>query len=645
MTKANIVIIIYLTMKFISKISGLKYFYRTLAPVLVTFIIFIYIIFFTIVPSFKNFMIEQKKYFLKNIISTSWHIIDNAYDKYLNGLISENDAKTEIIKTIESLRYGPEMKDYFWISNIGTTLIAHPYRKDLVDIETNKLKTPESIQLFEEFVKITEETGENFHFYNWQFYGDSSNIQPKIAYLKRFKPWGWIIGTGLYMDDINMELKTRISDVVFILLISTITIITMSMYSAFQTYKANKNLVFEELKLQGIFNNSPHFIGLLNTDGSFAKANRTSIDFFELGNYESDNTKIWNILESFNDKNTDLLKSIFLECLNGERRKYKTELIKNNNKVYLDIFIQPVSLSDRFIKYLLIEGNDITELVNAHNTLIEMNNELERIVKRRTEKLEKSLKDLQTAQDELVESEKLASLGNLVAGVAHEINTPLGITYTNITYINEKLHDLNDMYRENRLSKTFFEENLSVIIEALSGAIHNIDRSSKLIKSFKNVAVDQIVEEKRDFNIKEYLNEVIMSIRPTLKGTNYKINFDPEGQLMINSYPGIFLQIINNLINNSIQHGFEGRNEGNIYIAVEENDDKIIINYSDDGIGMEIEQLSRIFEPFFTTKRGRGGAGLGMNIVYNLVTKRLEGVITCKSNKSSGTVFIITFPK
>ncbi len=287
----------------------------------------------------------------------------------------------------------------------------------------------------------------------------------------------------------------------------------------------------------------------------------------------------------------------------------------------------------------MIEGNDITELINAQNTLINMNNELEKIVKRRTEKLEKSLNDLQKAQDELIESEKLAALGNLVAGVAHEINTPMGITYTNITFINEKLHDLDDMYKENRLSKSFFEDNLSTIIEALSGAIHNIERSSKLIKSFKNVAVDQIVEEKRDFNIIEYLNEVIMSIRPTFKGTNFIINFDPSGELYINSYPGIFLQIINNLINNSIQHGFENRDEGNIFITVEEKDDKIELNYSDDGIGMEIKQLSRIFEPFFTTKRGQGGAGLGMNIVYNLVNKRLEGVISCKSKKKQRYCF------
>ena len=624
--------------------TGLKYFSRTLAPVIVTIAVFIYILYFVINPYFRSFMTEQKKYFLKNTIQTSWYIIDTAYEKFLKGDISEEDAKKEVIKTIESLRYGPEMKDYFWITNMDAVLIAHPYRKYIVDPATGKLTDPGARELFQRFITVTEETGENFLFYNWQVYDEIKNIHPKIAYLKRFKPWKWIIGTGLYVDDIETELKSRTSDVIFILLISTIIIISMTMYTAFLTYRANTNLVSEELKLEGIFNNSHHFIGLLNPDGSFAKSNKTSIDFFNMGNYETDRIKLWELLESFNDENTDLLKSIFLECLKGERRKYKTEIIKDHKKVYLDLFIQPVEMKSKYNRYLMIEGKDITELVNAHNTLVEMNNELEKLVKRRTEKLEKSLKDLQKAQDELIETEKLAALGNLVAGVAHEINTPMGITYTNITYINEKLHDLNDMYRENKLSKTFFEENLSAIIEALSGAIYNIERSSKLIKSFKNVAVDQIVEEKRNFDIIEYLNEVIMSIKPTFKGSNFKIHFDSSGELYINSYPGIFLQIINNLINNSIQHGFEGRAEGNINISVQEKDDKIELIYSDDGIGMEIEQLSRIFEPFFTTKRGRGGAGLGMNIVYNLVTKQLEGVISCKSNKNRGTDFIITFP-
>lgn len=625
-------------MKNYLKYSKLKYFYRTLAPVFVTFAVFIYIIFFVIIPSFRNFMIEQKKYFLKNTIQTSWHIVENSYERFLKGEITENEAKLEVIKTVESIRYGDDLKDYFWISNMDTVLIAHPYRKDLVDIASSRLLVPEARDLFSRFVAVTEETGENFLFYNWQLYNESGNIQPKIAYLKRFKPWGWIIGTGLYIDDIENELKNRTGDVIFILIISTFVIISMTIYTSFQAYRANKNLIEEELKLQGIFNNSPHFIGLLNPDGSFAKLNKTSIDFFNMNNYETEKIKLWELLENYNDENTDLLKRIFHECLKGERRKYKTEIIKDRKKVYLDLFIQPVVMSNNYIRFLMIEGNDITEL-------IEMNNKLEKLVEKRTEKLEKSLKDLKTAQEELIETEKLAALGNLVAGVAHEINTPMGITYTNITYIKEKLHDLENMYKENRLSKSFFEDNLSAIIEALSGAIYNIERSSKLIKSFKNVAVDQIVEEKREFNFVEYLNEIIMSIRPTFKGTKFKIIFDQEGVVFINSYPGIFLQIINNLINNSIQHGFEGRDKGNIYINIDETEDKIILTYSDDGIGMDKENLSRVFEPFFTTKRGRGGAGLGMNIVYNLITKKLEGTITCNSNKNSGTVFTITFPK
>ena len=624
--------------------TSLKYFSKTLAPIFVTFIVFIYIIFFVIIPSFRSFMTDQKKYFLKNTVQTYWNILDSAYDKYRKGAITEADAKKEVIDTIEALKYGPEMKDYFWITNTDAMLIAHPYKNDFINPLTGELINPEVGKLFKRFIDMTKETGENFLFYDWQVYGIKGNIQPKIAYLKRFKPWGWIIGTGLYIDDIETELKSRTADVIFILFISAIIIISMAMYTALQAYKANTNLVTEELKLQGIFNNSHHFIGLLNPDGSFAISNKSSIDFFNMGNYLSEKVKLWELLESFNDENTDLLKSIFLECLKGKTRKYKTEIIKDRKKVYIDLFIHPVEMKSKHNKYLMIEGNDITELVNAHNTLVEMNNELERLVTRRTEKLEKSLKDLQKAQDELIETEKLAALGNLVAGVAHEINTPMGITYTNITYINEKLHDLDDMYKENKLSKSFFEENLSTIIEALSGAIYNIERSSKLIKSFKNVAVDQIVEEKRDFNIIEYLNEIIMSIRPTFKGTNFEIHFDPSGELYINSYPGIFLQIINNLINNSIQHGFEGREKGNINISVQKKGDKIELNYSDDGVGMEIEQLSKIFEPFFTTKRGRGGAGLGMNIVYNLVTKKLEGVISCKSNKNRGTNFNITFP-
>ena len=398
-------------------------------------------------------------------------------------------------------------------------------------------------------IDATEKTGENCISYNWQLYDNPEKILPKMAHLKRFKPWNWIIGTGIYIDDIDRELKDTTGNILVILVISTIAVIILSSFSALQTFKVNKGLLSEEIKLEGIFNNSTHFISLLNTDGTIIKANRTSIDYFNLSTNQIENIKIWELFSSFDDHKTDFLKESIIKSSSGEIINYKTDLNRDGVIIHLDIFIKPVFIYNRAIKYLIFEGIDITDLVNTHNELIELNSKLEKIVTKRTEKLEKSLKNLKKAQEELVESEKLAALGNLVAGVAHEINTPMGITYTNITFINEKLHELQDHFNDNTLSKSFFENNLKTIIEALSGAIYNIERSSKLIKSFKNVAVDQIIEEKRRFNIIDYLNEVVLSIRPLFKNTDYSLVFNPEGNIIIESYPGIFLQIINNLVN------------------------------------------------------------------------------------------------
>ncbi len=625
--------------------TGFKFFYRAITPILLIFLIFIYIIFFSIIPSFRNIMIEQKKYFLVNTVQASWHIIEKQYSKFLNGDISEKEAKEDVIRTFETIRYGSELKDYFWIINTDPVLLAHPYRKDLINLNVNEYDDPAVKKLFRDMIDATEKTGENCISYNWQLYDNPEKILPKMAHLKRFKPWNWIIGTGIYIDDIDRELKDTTGNILVILVISTIAVIILSSFSALQTFKVNKGLLSEEIKLEGIFNNSTHFISLLNTDGTIIKANRTSIDYFNLSTNQIENIKIWELFSSFDDHKTDFLKESIIKSSSGEIINYKTDLNRDGVIIHLDIFIKPVFIYNMAIKYLIFEGIDITDLVNTHNELIELNSKLEKIVTKRTEKLEKSLKNLKKAQEELVESEKLAALGNLVAGVAHEINTPMGITYTNITFINEKLHELQDHFNDNTLSKSFFENNLKTIIEALSGAIYNIERSSKLIKSFKNVAVDQIIEEKRRFNIIDYLNEVVLSIRPLFKNTDYSLVFNPEGNIIIESYPGIFLQIINNLVNNSLQHAFEGRDDGKVVISVSDTENEVLLNFSDNGIGISKKNLKKIFEPFFTTKRGTGGAGLGMNIVYNLVTKSLGGTITCKSSPENGTTFNIIFPK
>jgi DNA-binding LacI/PurR family transcriptional regulator/signal transduction histidine kinase len=258
--------------------------------------------------------------------------------------------------------------------------------------------------------------------------------------------------------------------------------------------------------------------------------------------------------------------------------------------------------------------------------------------------LKNTLERLRTTQKRLVESEKMAALGDLVAGIAHEINTPIGIGVTAASHLEEFTKELETMYHDDRLKKTDLEKFIMNTTESTKMILYNLQRAYELIRSFKQIAVDQSSEEKRKFKIRDYLSEIILTLRPQLKKTNHAIEINCPQDLTIESYPGAFSQIVTNLVLNSLVHGFESVNDGTIILAVDLNDGELLFTYSDNGKGIDEKDFEKIFTPFYTTKRGQGGTGLGLNLVYNIVTQRLKGTITFTSQTGKGTSFFITIP-
>jgi len=259
-------------------------------------------------------------------------------------------------------------------------------------------------------------------------------------------------------------------------------------------------------------------------------------------------------------------------------------------------------------------------------------------------KLQQTIENLKLTQEKLIESEKMACLGGLVAGVAHEINTPVGIGLTGITHFLDITRDIKKEYTNDKLTKKEFENYLN-ISEKLANQINtNLERTSHLVKSFKQVAVDQTNEEKRVFNLEEYLNEVIFSLGHATKRTKLKIQISSIDDIVIDSYPGAYSQIVTNLIMNSITHAYSKGEKGTISIELSQQDSNVHLIYKDDGKGILEENLSKIFEPFFTTNRQEGGTGLGLNIVYNIVTSNLNGTIMCASKEGDGVEFRLVIP-
>ncbi len=267
----------------------------------------------------------------------------------------------------------------------------------------------------------------------------------------------------------------------------------------------------------------------------------------------------------------------------------------------------------------------------------------------KTKELSQALETLQSTQTELVRSAKMAALGNMVAGVAHEINTPVGTAITTASTLENATKAIAADIAEGNLRKSSFNSYLEVAAECSQLILSNLRTAGDLVHSFKQVAVDQSSLQARTFALKLYLQEVITNLTPTLKQTPHRIVLEGNSTITLHSYPGAIAQIITNLIINSLTHAYPNEHEskhktGTLRLALHQHPGQVMMQYTDDGCGISPEHQSRVFEPFFTTSRERGGSGLGLHLVYNLVTQKLQGTINIASTLGSGTTFTITLP-
>lgn len=261
--------------------------------------------------------------------------------------------------------------------------------------------------------------------------------------------------------------------------------------------------------------------------------------------------------------------------------------------------------------------------------------------------LKGTLDKLQQAQGNLVQSEKLAALGSLVAGVAHELNTPLGNGLTVASSIYDATRHIRRQFQEG-ITRTELESYLNDMDEGSHLVVASLERASELVSGFKQVAVDRTSAQRREFKLAEMLAETKMTMSPLFKHTPYKIHINVPKDIFMDSYPGPLGQVITNLMNNALIHAFDDRDHGAITIVGEHTDvadvPGVTLIIDDDGHGIPEENLTRIFDPFFTTKLGEGGNGLGMHIVHNIVTGVLGGIIKVESQRNVGTKFVITIP-
>jgi PAS domain S-box-containing protein len=414
--------------------------------------------------------------------------------------------------------------------------------------------------------------------------------------------------------------------------------------------RAERVLQESETRFARLFEQSPQPMCYLSDGDKFASTqwNQAAFEMFGLDPASSQGKSglelgIW----------VDAEDRTRLARLTAERQIVSGDEVRMRHADGRQLWMQVYSriFSDDVRTLMVFTFFDVTERKRADSEILRLNSQLEERVTQRTAQLQsanlelsQTLETLRMAKDQLVQSEKLAALGALVAGVAHELNTPIGNGLTTASALEHKVQRFEQASAQGvrRSDLTAFVDDTRLAAEIMR---RNLERAGELVVTFKQVAVDQASSQRRRFLLSAVVGEILVTLNPVLRKSACSVTTGIAPELWLDSYPGPLGQVLTNLINNAIVHGFEAGRRGEIHIsALAADSSQVCIGVADNGRGISAEDQKRVFEPFFTTKLGQGGSGLGLHIVHNIVTGILGGQIELASQPGKGASFTLTLP-
>lgn len=409
-------------------------------------------------------------------------------------------------------------------------------------------------------------------------------------------------------------------------------------------------LVEREQKVQAIFNTTPVPMAVVDIDQSRAILDVNDAWCREFG-YRRDEV-VGKLSVDFGLwRSPDERKRMIANLLSNGRERAEAILVRRDgSEVLCQNHGSIATVGDA--RLLIWASVDIGDLRRIGDELRSLNADLEARVASRTAdlaganaELAAALESLRDTQGELVRAEKMAALGSLVAGVAHELNTPLGNSLLATTSLTDEVQRFKASM-DAGIKRSALERLISNVEQAADITTRNLQRAADLVTSFKQVAVDQTSSQRRRFELAEVVGEMVKSLMPSLRRTPFRIDVQvPEAGLMLDSFPGPLGQTIANLVNNAVLHAFDGRAEGNIRVGgARDAEGMIVLTVADDGRGIPAALIGRIFDPFVTSKMGRGGSGLGLHIAWNAVTNILGGTLTVQSTEGRGATFSVRLP-
>ncbi len=612
---------------------------RIFLPVLLSLFLFIGTFFGYILPRVEENLMDRKREMILALSESAMSSVQYYARMAEAGLISEEQAKQEAIDLLRNIRYGPENKDYFWINDTGPNMIMHPYRTDLEGKYVGDTEDSQGKKLFRAFLEMVEKSGGGYVDYFWQWQDDPTRIFSKISYVQEFRPWQWIIGTGVYVEDVHAQLDkiTRHMTFFFLAILGLISILSLYIIWQGAAGESHRREIAESLKQSEnkyrlLAETAREFIFLFNSHMKVTYANTAWLKTSEYTAAEMDQKNIIDLIPP------DLQPQF--------REKIRLIEEDRTNDFLLDSeFIlksgTTISIEATFAKLDAEDQADAREqssifLLNARDTT-------ERKKIEAQEKLQ---------QEQMMQTDKMISLGTLVSGVAHEINNPISSIMLNIKVFDKFWQSaqpiLDQYYEENGkldvgiMDYSQFRERMP---QLLAYSHEGVERVKRIVGDLKDFSGQTPSDHRETVNLNEVVEKAIGLVSSLVKkATNdFQVSYFDNLPTMLGNSQRLG-QVVINLIVNACQALTDPAQGVHVTTGYLEESEEIFVEVRDYGGGMEKEVLERIKDPFFTTKRDSGGTGLGLSISDTIVRNH-GGWLHFSSDGSSGTTATVLLPR
>lgn len=605
---------------------------RILLPVVMTVALFVGTIFLLILPILENRMMTDKREMIRELTESAWSVLDSFREKEITGQLPGNQARLQAIEALRALRYGPEKKDYFWVNDMHPYLIMHPYRPDLEGKDISDFADPNGKKLFVEFVKAVESAGAGYVDYQWQWKDDPLRIVPKISYVKRFEPWDWIVGTGIYVEDVRNEIATITRRLTYICLAILLLIVGLSGYTVWQSTVSERRrrladtaLRESEEKYRLLAETAHEFILAFEPDGRISYANSA---WLESSGFDPVAIRKMNMADILPPDEQAAFEERLEKLLAGDTNPplYASHfLLRNGSRIPIEATLAALREGPE-IHRIFITARDVTEKKKAED-------------------------QARMHREQLYQADKLATLGTLVSGVAHEINNPVTFVMLNapilkqawqavLPILDEHQKNHGD-FRVGRMDYSRLRERLPLLV---GNIIEGAERVKAIVGELKDFARQGSGDMTAAVDINHTVAKAVGLVGNLIKKSthHFETNY-AEALPPVTGNPRKIEQVVINLIVNACESLPDPGRTVQIATTYDVDSTSVIIDVRDEGSGMPPKVLQRIRDPFFTTKRESGGTGLGLAIVDRIVDDH-KGQLAFSSVVNQGTTVRVSLP-